>query len=97
MAYSCDVIIIGAGIIGTCIAFELSKKGYKTLNIDKNPAVGYGSTSSSLAVLRSYYSTTHASALAYEGWHIWRNWRDYVGDNIESDLIKYHPTGRPAL
>ena len=93
MTCSCDAIIIGAGIIGTCIAFELSKKGYKTLNIDINPAVGYGSTSSSLAVLRSYYSTTHASALAYESWHIWRKWRDYVGDNIESDLIKYHPTG----
>jgi len=88
-----DAIIIGAGIIGTCVAFELCKKGYKTLNIDKNPTVGYGSTSSSLAVLRSYYSTTHASALAYEGWHIWQNWSDYVGNNIDSELVKYHATG----
>jgi len=88
-----DVIIIGAGIIGTCIAFELSKKGYKTLNIDKNPAVGYGSTSSSCAVIRTFYSTADASALAYEGWHYWRNWGDYVGNNIESPLITYRNCG----
>ena len=88
-----DAIIIGAGIIGTSIAFELAKKGYKTLNVDKNPAVGYGSTSSSCAVIRTYYSTTHASALAFEGWHYWSNWSDYVGDNLESPLIKYRDTG----
>ncbi len=88
-----DVIIIGAGIIGTCIAFELSKKGYKTLSIDKNPAVGYGSTSSSCAVIRTFYSTPDASALAYEGWHYWNNWGDYVGNNIESPLITYRNCG----
>jgi sarcosine oxidase subunit beta len=30
-----DAIIIGSGIIGCAVAFELAKKGYKTLNIDK--------------------------------------------------------------
>ena len=35
-----DVIIVGAGVIGTAIAFELSKKGYRTLNIDRNPSSG---------------------------------------------------------
>ena len=35
MDKSYDTIIIGAGIIGCCVAFELAKKGYKTLNIDK--------------------------------------------------------------
>ena len=29
-----DCIIIGAGISGAAIAYELSKKGYRTLNID---------------------------------------------------------------
>ena len=31
-----DAIIIGAGVIGSAISFELSKKGYKTVNIDRN-------------------------------------------------------------
>jgi len=29
-----NAIIIGSGIIGCSIAFELSKKGWKTLNVD---------------------------------------------------------------
>lgn len=93
MAEKFDAIIIGAGIIGTCIAFELSKKGFRTLNIDKNPAVGYGSTSSSCAVIRTFYSTADASALAYESWHYWKDWESYIGKGIESPLIKYRNCG----
>ena len=42
-----DAIIIGAGIIGAATAFELGKLGYCTLNVDRLPAAGYGSTSNS--------------------------------------------------
>ena len=48
-----DVIIIGAGIIGCAIALSMTRKGYKTLNVDALPAAGYGSTSSSAAVILS--------------------------------------------
>ena len=34
MSKNYDAIIIGAGISGAAIAHELSKKGFKTLNID---------------------------------------------------------------
>ena len=52
-----DAIIIGAGVIGGATAFELAKKGWKTLNVDKLPASGYGSTSNSCAIVRAHYST----------------------------------------
>jgi len=84
-----DAIIIGAGVIGTSIAFELSKKGFSTLNVDKNPAVGYGSTSASCAIIRTFYSTVDASALAYEGWHYWKNWADHVGLDATENLIDF--------
>ena len=45
-----DAIIIGAGVIGSAISFELSKKGYKTVNIDRNATSGYGSTAASCAL-----------------------------------------------
>jgi len=35
-----DAIIIGAGIIGSCMAFEMAKKGWKTLNVERLPAAG---------------------------------------------------------
>ena len=51
-----DAIIIGAGIIGAATAFELCKRGWKTLNVDFLPAAGYGSTSNSCAIIRVHYS-----------------------------------------
>lgn len=89
-----DAIVIGAGIIGSATAYELSKLGYKTLSIDKLPQAGYGSTSASCAIIRTYYSTTDSCALAYEGWHHWNDWSTYLGGSVaDSDLIQYNNTG----
>lgn len=88
-----DAIIIGAGVIGACTAFELAKKGWKTLSIDKLPEAGYGSTSGSCAIIRTYYSALESCAIAYEGWHYWRDWEGYIGVPDELGLIKYHNTG----
>jgi sarcosine oxidase subunit beta len=84
-----DAVIIGAGIIGTCIAFELSKKGYKTLNVDKLPAAGHGSTANSCAVIRFHYSTPEGVAMAREGYHYWINWPAYLETEDERGLIRY--------
>ena len=43
MTQNYDAIIIGAGISGAAIAHELSKKGYKTVNVEKLAAAGHGS------------------------------------------------------
>ncbi|WP_419913402.1 NAD(P)/FAD-dependent oxidoreductase [Hoeflea sp.] len=90
---SYDVIIIGAGIIGACTAYELAKKGLRTLSIDKLPEAGHGSTSGSCAIIRTYYSALESCAIAYEGWHYWKDWAAYVGADDNHDLIKYHNTG----
>lgn len=93
-----DAVIIGAGIIGTPVAYELAKKGWKTLNLDKLPAAGYGSTSGSCAIIRTYYSTFEGSAIAYDGINYWRNWREYLdGPGDDEDIIRYHNTGCVVL
>lgn len=73
-----DAIIIGAGIIGANLGFELAKAGYETLNIDKLPVAGYGSTANSCAIVRCHYSTWPGVAMAYEGFHYWKDWDDYL-------------------
>ena len=90
---SYDTIIIGAGVIGTAVAFELVKKGYKTLNIDSNPVSGYGSTSASCAIIRVHYSTFDGCALAYESYHYWKNWKSYLDFEDESGLAKFIECG----
>ena len=88
-----DAIIIGAGIIGAAIAFELAKKGYKTLNVDKLPSAGHGSTSGSCAVIRLHYSTPDGVAMAREGYYYWINWSEYLEAEDELGAVKYINTG----
>ena len=88
-----DAIIIGAGIIGAAIAFELAKKGYKTLNVDKLPSAGYGSTSGSCAIIRLHYSTPDGVATAREGYYYWVNWPEYLEVADELGLVTYINTG----
>ncbi len=88
-----DAIIIGAGVIGAAIAFELSKKGWKTLNIDKNPQAGYGSTSASCSIIRVHYSTFDGCAIAYEGYHFWKNWTNYIGNIEKTNFAKFVECG----
>ncbi len=93
MKRTADAIIIGAGIIGCAIAFELAKKGFKTLNIDRLPTAGFGPTSNSCAIIRAHYSTFEGTAFAYDNFWYWQNWEDYLGAKDESGYAKYHDTG----
>lgn len=88
-----DAIIIGAGIIGCCIAFELSKKGYKTLNVDKLPAAGHGSTANSCAVIRLHYSTPDGVAMARDGFFYWLNWEKYLEISDPGGMATYINAG----
>jgi len=90
---SCDVAIIGAGVIGAAVAFELPKRGYKTINFDMLPEAGYGSTSNSCAIIRVHYSTLDGTALAYAGYFHWKNWREYLDCGDEAGFAKFHETG----
>ena len=97
MADRYDAIIIGAGVIGANIAFELSKAGYRTVNLDKLPAAGYGSTANSCAIIRTHYSTWQGVSLAYEGVFYWRDWPNYLETDDERGLIEYIECGAVYL
>jgi sarcosine oxidase subunit beta len=88
-----DAIIIGAGIIGSNLGFEMSKAGYRTLNIDKLPAAGYGSTANSCAIVRCHYSTWPGVAMSYEGFHFWQNWADYLETDDERGVAGFVQCG----
>lgn len=88
-----DAIIIGAGVIGAATSLSLSRKAWKVLNVDKLPAAGYGSTSGSCAIIRPYYSTLDASAIAYESHYYWRDWQEYLGSKDERGFARYNNCG----
>lgn len=84
--------VIGAGVIGCAVALELRRRGIAVTVIDKNGDAGHGSTSSSCGIVRRFYSQPGMIALAHEGWHIWADWRTFVGD-ITGELIEFPRPG----
>jgi sarcosine oxidase subunit beta len=88
-----DAIIIGSGIIGGAVGLELARGGLATLNVDRLPAAGYGSTSSSCAIIRFHYSTAEGVAMARESYYYWLDWPKYLNAADESGMARYINTG----
>ena len=93
MSKKYDAIVIGAGIIGACVGFELAKRGKRVLNVDKLAASGMGSTSGSCAIIRLHYSTPDGVAMAREGYYYWLDWSKYLGAVDPTGMVKYINTG----
>jgi sarcosine oxidase, subunit beta len=93
VARKCDAIIIGAGVIGASIAFELSKRGYRTVSVDKQPAAGYGPTSNSCAIVRTHYSSREGVMMAYESYFYWRDWDSYLGVTDDAGTARLVDSG----
>ena len=73
-----DAVIIGAGVIGAGVAYELSRRGLATVSVERLAGAGQGSTSASSAVVRFNYSTRAGVAMSVEGLGYWLGWREHV-------------------
>lgn len=89
-----DVVIIGAGVIGCSLAFELASRGWRTCNVERHGAAGAGSTSSSSAVVRFSYATADGVRMSWEGGQYWQHWADHVGDGDELGLATFRRCGQ---
>jgi sarcosine oxidase subunit beta len=88
-----DVLIIGAGVVGCSIALGLSRRNLKTLNLDRLPAAGYGSTSHSSAIVRSFYSHVTSCAIAHECRFLWQRWEDHLRHIDSRGMARYTECG----
>lgn len=80
---SYDVIIIGAGSIGTPAAFSLAKEGFKVLVIDRNPSPGQSSNKRAIGGLRATHSDPAKIKLCRRSLEIFSRWKETYGDEIE--------------
>lgn len=78
MSQNFDVIVIGAGVIGTSIAYHLAKRGLKPVILERKQ-VAFGATGSSSGLVRMHYDLEVESRLAWESFHYFRNWAERVG------------------
>ena len=93
MTDSFDAVIIGAGVFGSGIAYELSRRGLKTCNVDMFGSAGHGSTSSSGAIIRFNYSTVPGVQIAWEGNHYWEDFENYLETTDELGHARKVTTG----
>jgi sarcosine oxidase subunit beta len=88
-----DVVIVGAGIVGCSVAYELARSGRRVTVVDAGPGAGAGSTSASSAIVRFNYSTHTGVATAWESLHGWLGWTEHLGAGPAEALARYHRTG----
>lgn len=93
MSNNFDAIVIGSGVLGSSVAFELAKSGKSVCVVDKSSAPGTGSTSASAAIVRFTYSTYESIALAWEAYHCWINWQEHLGAPTDDGLVSYIKSG----
>lgn len=88
-----DAIVIGAGVIGASVALELARGGRKVIVVDKGPAPGAGSTSSSASIIRFSYSTLDAVLTAWEAAALWNDWEGHLGTTDPDGMCRFVRTG----
>jgi len=73
-----DVIIIGGGINGCSIAFNLAKTGVKVTLVERD-FIASGPTGRSSAIIRQHYSNEITARMALRALEIWQNFDDVIG------------------
>src|SRR5690349_10739213 len=75
---SCDAIVIGAGVMGASIAYNLSQRGLRVLILERH-SIAVGATGQSSGLVRMHYDVEVDSALAWESFHYFKDWRERIG------------------
>jgi len=79
MTKTTDAVIIGGGVMGTSILYNLAMQGLKAPVLLERDTLGAGSTGRSSGAVRMHYSTTVNSNLAWESLKIFQNWDEMIG------------------
>ncbi|HEX9124353.1 MAG TPA: FAD-binding oxidoreductase [Actinomycetota bacterium] len=74
-----EVLILGAGVIGTSIAFHLASRGVTDVAVLDRGSVGEGGSGRSSALIRMHYTFAPEVRLAVTSLEYFRNWRHIVG------------------
>jgi sarcosine oxidase subunit beta len=77
---SCDVLVIGAGVVGCSVAFHLARLGAGRITVLERRQVGAGTTAQSSGILRTHYSVPENVELARRSWRVFEDFAGYVDD-----------------
>jgi glycine/D-amino acid oxidase-like deaminating enzyme len=81
-ATTCDVLVIGGGLMGCASAYELSKRGLRVVVSEKNAAPGTETTARSGAIIRAHYGVPELVTLSLEANKRYANFQKTTGHDI---------------
>ncbi|MGC8634895.1 MAG: NAD(P)/FAD-dependent oxidoreductase [Candidatus Limnocylindrales bacterium] len=78
MTETADAIVIGAGVQGASLAFQLAEKGLRPLVLER-AALASGATGRSSGLVRMHYDLEPEARLAWASFAYFRDWHERVG------------------
>src|SRR5215475_1056083 len=79
MAMTCDLLIVGGGVMGTSIAFALARRRVGRVVLLEKSHLGAGSSGKSGAIIRQHYSNRLTAAMAQKGLRAFEHFDEIVG------------------
>lgn len=86
---SFDAIVIGAGVIGSSVAYHLARLGAQKVLVLDRLQIGSGTSTQSSGILRTHYSVIENVELAKRSWSVFNDFAGYLGDDeMSAGLVK---------
>jgi glycine/D-amino acid oxidase-like deaminating enzyme len=79
MVEHADVVVIGGGLFGTSIAYQLCRRGAGRVILLERDTLGSGDSGRTFGMVRRHYSNAVTALLAMRGSHTIMHWDDEVG------------------
>lgn len=79
MIKTADAVVIGGGVMGASIAFNLAKRGLGKVVLLEKDFLAAGSTGKSGAIIRQHYSNVVTARMALRSLRVFQNFADLVG------------------
>jgi sarcosine oxidase subunit beta len=79
MTQTCDILIVGGGVIGTSIAHQLAARRVGRVLLLEKSYLGAGASGKSGAIVRQHYSNLMTAQMAQTSLRVFENFADLVG------------------
>jgi glycine/D-amino acid oxidase-like deaminating enzyme len=79
---TCDVLVVGGGLMGCATARELSSRGANVVVAEKNPLPGSETTARSGAIIRAHYGVPELVVLALEANKRYADFQNDTGHDV---------------
>lgn len=84
-----DVVIVGAGVEGTSIAYALASSGTTAVTVVDRDAIGSGGTGRSAGIVRCHYGVPEVAALARESLEVFQHAEEILGASVDFEQVGY--------